>query len=357
MSAISPYQLSNAILNGLEQSGASSTLLSRPTKQPREIAIYCSGGEYHVRAYGWTITGGGRGRNVKDEYRVQITKRMEPSQKGHTVLLGYDPASGMFGGFDFARHEHGAHSASIQMKGATFERARQQGMALHRKSSGECAFAIRPDRLLDYILRAHAFHGSRATITASEAPKFDSDEISVTYGQLAQVQLELDDMLSRPFEPFNNDNRSVHNNKKKARAQGFYRNVRRMDDGRCVVCGRGLKFPGKSGIRYEVQAAHIIAVEEDGTDDFRNGITLCGAHHKLFDERFWTISDDLTIIIPPNLRIDLQNHPSRTDILEYEGKPIRCSRDKRYRPAIEAIRHHRGKTMEADRDGQLVVLF
>ena len=36
MSAISPYQLSNAILNGLEQSGASSTLLSRPTKQPRE---------------------------------------------------------------------------------------------------------------------------------------------------------------------------------------------------------------------------------------------------------------------------------------------------------------------------------
>ena len=45
-----------------------------------------------------------------------------------------------------------------------------------------------------------------------------------------------------------------------------------------------------------IHAAHICGVDENGEDDWRNGIPLCGTHHLAFDEfLFCFLPEDLGI--------------------------------------------------------------
>ena len=63
---------------------------------------------------------------------------------------------------------------------------------------------------------------------------------------------------------------------------------------KCAVCN----------IRHKalIHAAHICGVDEDGSDDWRNGIPLCGTHHLAFDENlFYFRPGDLKIIIQDGL--------------------------------------------------------
>jgi putative restriction endonuclease len=48
-----------------------------------------------------------------------------------------------------------------------------------------------------------------------------------------------------------------------------------------------------------LQAAHIIPVDEGGSDDPRNGLVLCANHHRAFDSRLFRI-DPVTLAIVPN---------------------------------------------------------
>jgi putative restriction endonuclease len=58
--------------------------------------------------------------------------------------------------------------------------------------------------------------------------------------------------------------------------------------GCCALCG--LDVP------VALEAAHVVPKEEDGTDDPRNGLALCAAHHRMFDAHLFGIE-------PGNLRV------------------------------------------------------
>ncbi|WP_435166745.1 HNH endonuclease [Falsirhodobacter sp. 1013] len=86
--------------------------------------------------------------------------------------------------------------------------------------------------------------------------------------------------------------------RRKYRDVAFSRKVREAYDYRCVMSGLQLR---NGGGRPEVQAAHIHPVERDGTDSVRNGLTLSGTLHWMFDRGLISIADDNeTILVSQN---------------------------------------------------------
>ena len=60
--------------------------------------------------------------------------------------------------------------------------------------------------------------------------------------------------------------------------------------GKCAVCG--LDIP------VAIEASHLVPKEFNGTDDPRNGLTLCSSHHKMFDRHIFGIEPVTMRIIP-----------------------------------------------------------
>lgn len=84
----------------------------------------------------------------------------------------------------------------------------------------------------------------------------------------------------------------------------FRRHVRDAYDNTCAVSRLRLI---NGGGRPEVQAAHIVPVEEQGPDSVRNGIALTGTLHWLFDRGLISVSDDYQLLVASNcLPADLE---------------------------------------------------
>jgi putative restriction endonuclease len=74
---------------------------------------------------------------------------------------------------------------------------------------------------------------------------------------------------------------------RKIRDARFRANVLRAYSHRCCVCGIQLDL---------LDAAHIIPVEhERGTDEIKNGLSLCALHHRAFDHALITVRTDYSI--------------------------------------------------------------
>ena len=89
---------------------------------------------------------------------------------------------------------------------------------------------------------------------------------------------------------------------------------------KCALC--------KIENKHLIDAAHIIPVDEDGTDDPRNGLILCKNHHAAFDRNLFTVSlsnfsidtnDNLTNISEDNLTTKTGKMP-HIQALEYRFK-------------------------------------
>nr|WP_249200480.1 HNH endonuclease [Thetidibacter halocola] len=120
----------------------------------------------------------------------------------------------------------------------------------------------------------------------------------------------------------------------------FRRRVREAYDYRCAMSGMQLR---NGGGRPEVQAAHIVPVEERGSDKVSNGLALSGTLHWMFDRGL------LSVAIPDAAQ------PSRMQILASENKVPRdvmdrlllpdrilhLPKDRRDWPSPAALKWHR----------------
>ena len=106
----------------------------------------------------------------------------------------------------------------------------------------------------------------------------------------------------------------VSTNKKKKRSQAAFRAavIKRFEFCKCVLC---------DAPKEVIEAAHIIPVEDNGSDWDQNGILLCKNHHSLFDKGLWAIDPDYFEIIPfkNNDLSKMQIH--RSNIRHLEVKP------------------------------------
>ncbi len=182
------------------------------------------------------------------------------------------------------------------------------------KAGGAQQLAVR--RLRDAEFERIVGLGLPLDLEAIEASRYDTSRPDIDQSAAPFERPVIERLTSRPY-----------------RDVAFRRKVREAYDFRCAMSGLRLR---NGGGRPEVQAAHIIPVERQGSDSVRNGLALSGTLHWMFDRGLLSVAEDLTILVSRN------KVPSEVvDRLIAPGGKLRPPGDRRDWPHPENLRWHR----------------
>ncbi|WP_110513712.1 HNH endonuclease [Herpetosiphon llansteffanensis] len=118
------------------------------------------------------------------------------------------------------------------------------------------------------------------------------------------------------------------------RSSAFRRVVVPNYDYCCAICGIRIITPeGRSA----VEAAHIIPWSKSYNDDPRNGVSLCGLHHWLFDQGLLTITPNYQIQIS---RLVAEQPAANQAVLMFAQQPIQLPQQKQLYPNQIALDWH-----------------
>jgi putative restriction endonuclease len=182
------------------------------------------------------------------------------------------------------------------------------------RSGGSQQHAVRrlPDHEFDAIVR----RGLPADLEAVEARRYAPPGPGLHDAEITFERPVIERLTSRSY-----------------RDVAFRRLVRRAYDDRCAMSGLRLR---NGGGRPEVQAAHIIPVDSQGSDSVRNGLALSGTLHWMFDRGLLSVADDGSILVSHN------KVPSDVaDRLLHPDRRLHRPREERDRPHPRNIAWHR----------------
>ena len=91
-----------------------------------------------------------------------------------------------------------------------------------------------------------------------------------------------------------------------ARDSRFRKRVLERCGNKCVVCG--------TTIPCVLQAAHIVAVKDDGSDGSRNGVCMCANHHLMFDKGLFKIEKGKIKVLDESIQHEVRDGK---DLSEY----------------------------------------
>jgi 5-methylcytosine-specific restriction endonuclease McrA len=157
--------------------------------------------------------------------------------------------------------------------------------------------------------------------------------------QYDQNQAVITSLRNRVITQFKvQEDRNISQYEQKQRDRAFRQIVLEEYRRQCALCQSKFVYREKDRPDLiEAEAAHIISVENNGTDDPRNGLSLCRRHHWAFDHGFFTITDARVVKISPAiLRAQVVNF----DLEEYESQPISAPARSSYEPHDEALHFH-----------------
>lgn len=174
----------------------------------------------------------------------------------------------------------------------------------------------------DVFVIESAGRSALETITSTIVDEADRYEVQL----YAQVMNE--------FQPFIKEESFTYTTTMPKRDKAFREIVVREYDYSCAVCE--MKFHWNSLI--EATAAHIIPKRQSGTDDPRNGLSLCRTHHWAFDAGIFSLSDDCEILLSP---IVYESNSRAFPLLEMEGRTISLPNNETLQPNPLAVRWHR----------------
>jgi hypothetical protein len=141
--------------------------------------------------------------------------------------------------------------------------------------------------------------------------------------------------LTNEFRPFMQEDRVPYVTSLPKRDEAFREVLLTEYDFACAICG--MKF--KVNDLHEAQAAHIVPKNKNGTDDPRNGLTLCRAHHWAFDAGLFTLTTDHAIVVSPLV----QRADSRKfEMLSLDGQRMQIPKREVIAPHRAAIEWHQG---------------
>jgi len=121
------------------------------------------------------------------------------------------------------------------------------------------------------------------------------------------------------------------------RDRAFRKIVTSQHDHCCAVCELRLATP--KGV-YEAEAAHIVPKRKMGSDDPRNGISLCGTHHSTFDEGLISVNPSKHTIVVASYLERYSNEEPVSKFLKLKGKRIEQVVDQQLSPSDEALGWH-----------------
>ncbi len=273
MPALSPRELVEAINDAIQQSGYSAVLTSPVRAHPRQFIITSPDGDStSLWVYAWTLTFGGR-PSLPDEYRIQMTTVSSPLAKnpnGLTILIGYEPNSGMFGGLDLSRHAtFTSGSPSVQIDVNAVRDALQHGLTFNRKTNDEIAVGIRPDQLVSYAFNAEHLHRY-----GKQPETFRLLTRASTLKAITTAEIEA---LPEPRRLI------VQAIRRLSRKANFRQQVLYAYGNRCSVTRAQLRL---------VNAAHILPVgAPESSDHVTNGLALSPTYHRAYDNGLIYLDD------------------------------------------------------------------
>ena len=166
MASLPAPLLVQAIIDAFSESGATAISISKEKDHPRKFYIQSVQTAFPLWVYIWTLTHGGGAARPEDEYRIQLTGVKPPLQmnpNGPTVLIGYEPNTHCFAGFDLTKHKtFSTKSPSIQINTNALRKAARDGFSFTTKGNDEIAIGFRPDQILAYVLNADLLHAQGA---------------------------------------------------------------------------------------------------------------------------------------------------------------------------------------------------
>lgn len=157
--------------------------------------------------------------------------------------------------------------------------------------------------------------------------------------QYDQNQAVITSLRNRVITRFRvQEDRNISQYERKQRNQAFRKIVLEEYRCQCALCQSKFVYREKKRPDLiEAEAAHIVSVEKNGTDDPRNGLSLCRRHHWAFDNGFFTVTDARVVKISPAIhRAQVVNF----DLEEYESQPINAPARSSYEPHDEALHFH-----------------
>ena len=273
MPAITPRELIDSINDAIQESGFSAALTTPLRAHPRRFVVTSSSEDsFTLWVYAWTLTFGGRPA-LPNEYRIQMTTVESPlamNPSGPTVLIGFEPASRMFAGFDLTRHAtFTTGSPSVQIDVRKVQDALQSGFAFDRKSNDEIAVGIRPDQFINYALNAEHLHRY-----GRQPETFRLLERASALDAITPAEIEA---LPEPRR------RIVQEVSRLSRKANFKQKVLYAYGNRCAVTRMQLKL---------IDAAHILPVgSPDSNDHVTNGLALSPTYHRAYDNGLIYLDD------------------------------------------------------------------
>lgn len=315
MNRLSKDELFSIVLKAISDSGWEAKVLQGT--HPFQLLISHDDVSEKIRIYIWNITHGGGAARAADEYRIQITgvDRIETGTTFRTLLLGWDERHEVFAGWNAGRYETFGYSPSLQVKDGTLSSALKQGWAIQPKETDE------KGNVTEVVI---AFKPEFFGVYASHLDNYHQPQISKTEADLLERVATPKPPTDRELATLSEDRRHVIREIEQAVRNGRFRKiVAEAYEQRCAVCGLNL------GI---IHAAHIIPVEEKGTDEVSNGIALCPNHHAAFDRDIIVIREDYTIALNARKAKELQK------LMNGNIKAITVPSDKRLQPKPEYLR-------------------
>jgi len=186
------------------------------------------------------------------------------------------------------------------------------------------------------------FREDKAPTTYSVTPDSTGDSGEIAEGradyEVSDIEKEFESIITRSVQQKPNltdeKEKQVVKSQKTPRSEAFRSTIRRLYDFRCSVCGLRLFSPDGNP---EVHSAHIYPKRLAGSDDLRNGISLCRLHHWAFDAGWFSLSDEAEIIVRNSI-------PSDSDyevVKRHEGSKITSPDQKAFVPHPVFLRAHR----------------
>lgn len=284
MTLLSKGELLQRVLLAIEKSGWSANIIDR--EHPFKLLVLHDEVTVELHVHVWNVTPGGPGLRPPDEYRIQITgvDRIETGASFRTLLLGWDRRHKVFAGWNAARYETFGASPALQVKDGTLTRAQMNGMAIQPKAAHgrgnvtEVVVAFRPEMFGTYFSQLDKYHQPRLS-------RLEADLLGRVATDRPPTKEELESLSEERRHVIREVEQSVRNAR-------FRKIVLRAYRSKCAICDLDL------GI---VHAAHIVPVEENGTDEPNNGIALCANHHAAFDKKILIIKDDYSVSVNPKM--------------------------------------------------------
>ena len=159
----------------------------------------------------------------------------------------------------------------------------------------------------------------------------------VTITQIVEAEEYVEEEAAEPPFVFDEDRGTTETTTiRKARDRAFRGKVLDQYDNRCAFTGRKFISPVGNMV-LGLDAAHVIPVNERGSDHPANGLPLTKDLHWSFDRGLIGVAPDRTILVPATVRA----LPGNEFLRDLHGQPIREAQDSNLRVMEEALLWHR----------------